>query len=132
ELNRAGNDEALPNFADYERLMSFIREARIDGVVFVTGDRHHAILMKQDVEGGYPLYDLTTSPLTAGIAQAREGTDHELVVPGTYFPERNFALLEFSGPRRERRLTIRIVNAVGVGVWERTVGEEDLKFASRE
>jgi alkaline phosphatase D len=127
-LNNAGNDEALPNFADYERLMSFIQEARIDGVVFVTGDRHHAILMKREVEGSYPMYDLTTSPLTAGVSQAREGTDHELVVPGTYFPERNFALLEFSGPRRERRMTMRIVNARGEGVWERTIGEGELRF----
>jgi alkaline phosphatase D len=128
-LNNAGNDEALPNFTDYERLMSFIHEARIDGVVFVTGDRHHAILMKREVEGGYPLYDLTTSPLTAGVSQAREGTDHALVVPGTYFPQRNFALLEFSGPRRERRMTMRIVNAAGETVWERTVGERELKFS---
>lgn len=126
-LNQFG-DESLTNFADFGRLVEFIQEAKVEGVVFLTGDRHHSILMKQEIPGGYPLYDLTTSPLTAGVSQAREGVEHERVVPGTYFPQRNFALLEFSGPRRERVLTMKIVDAAGKAVWTRSLAAAELRF----
>ncbi|HVR43492.1 MAG TPA: alkaline phosphatase D family protein [Thermoanaerobaculia bacterium] len=120
-------DEGLPNFADYERLMRHIEEAKIGGVVFVTGDRHHAILMRKERAGTYPLFDLTTSPLTAGVSQAREGADHDLVVPGTYYPQRNFATLEFTGPRTDRSLTIRLHAVDGSVVWTRTIRAAELR-----
>lgn len=127
-LNRLGREESLPNFAEYPRLLEFIREQRIGGVLFVTGDRHHTILMSQQQADGYPLYDLTTSPLTAKVSPAREGVEHELAVPGTYFPQRNFATLEFTGPRTDRSMTIRIHDAKGGIAWTRTIAAKELRF----
>ena len=51
-----------------ERLIAGIVERRIEGVVFLTGDRHHTELIRLQPEGFYPLYDFTSSPLTAGAA----------------------------------------------------------------
>lgn len=127
-LNRNSRAEALPQFAEYEPLLRAIRDARIEGVVFVSGDRHHGILFREQLEGMYPLFELTTSPLTAGVAQAREGTDFPYVVPGTYYAGRNFATLTFEGPRTERRLTIRLHDAGGKEIWQRAIAAAELRF----
>ncbi|MGH9457731.1 MAG: alkaline phosphatase D family protein [Thermoanaerobaculia bacterium] len=127
-LNRAGGDEALANFVDYERLLRFLGDARIEGVVFVSGDRHHGILMRDQPEGMYPLYDLTTSPLTAGFGAPREGADHPLVVPGTLVVGHNYATLAFSGPRTDRVLTMRLHDVDGRTLWERTIRASELRF----
>lgn len=126
-LNDAGEGEALPSFSDYARLMDFLAAERIPGVVFVSGDRHHGILMKAEREGLYPLYDLTTSPLTAGVSKAREGTSHPRVVPGTYYEGRNYATLEFAGPRTARTMTIELHDAAGKVVWSRAIAASELR-----
>ncbi len=128
-LHRNSGAEALPQFAEYERLMSAIRDAKIEGVVFLSGDRHHGILFREQLEGMYPLYELTTSPLTAGLSKAREGVGFPYVVPGTYYEGRNYATLSFEGPRTDRRLTIRLHDVAGKTIWERPIAASELRFA---
>ena len=38
---------------------------KIDGVMFLSGDRHFSELLKIDRPGAYPLYEYTSSPLTS-------------------------------------------------------------------
>ena len=56
------NGAVYENYATYpdERkyLLDKIREAKIEGVIFLDGDRHHTILSKmQETKNDYPLYD---------------------------------------------------------------------------
>ena len=39
---------------------------RVDGLIFVSGDRHFTELLKVARAGAYPLYEFTSSPLTSG------------------------------------------------------------------
>jgi alkaline phosphatase D len=58
-----------------ERLFSLIRELRVPGVIFVSGDMHFAELTRHaddDAALGYPTYDLTASGLDQ-IEMAGEG-----------------------------------------------------------
>ncbi|WP_044129590.1 alkaline phosphatase D family protein [Rudanella lutea] len=120
------------NYSNYgherDRLFKAIAEAKIPGVLFLTGDRHHTILHKLDRPGTYPLYDLTISPLTSGPAKA---TDDELKLPtaqaGTYLSERNFGVLSVSGPLRDRALTIQVFDTKGTEKWSRTLKASELK-----
>ena len=128
-LNRFDRYETLARFPqDYERLMNAIEEREIEGVVFLSGDRHHTELLRTQREGAYPLYDFTNSPLTAGVGNVREGPEAEnpLRVDGTLVVERNFGTLTFRGPRDDRRLVMRTYDAGGKLRWERTVEANDL------
>jgi alkaline phosphatase D len=128
-LNRFDRYETLARFPqDYERLMNAIEEREIEGVVFLSGDRHHTELLRTQREGAYPLYDFTSSPLTAGVGNVREGPEAEnpLRVDGTLVVERNFGTLTFRGPRDDRRLVMRTYDAGGKLRWERTVEANDL------
>lgn len=61
--------EKWANFPfEQSRMLSLIRDTNAEGVIFISGDRHHAELSRLDPDTvGYPLYDLTAS----GINQSR-------------------------------------------------------------
>lgn len=48
---------------EQQRLLDFLASERIDGVVFLTGDRHHSAVYQQAQGDGTLVLDLTSSPL---------------------------------------------------------------------
>ncbi|MGJ3241772.1 MAG: alkaline phosphatase D family protein [Opitutales bacterium] len=57
--------EKWANFPlERQRLFDLIRKTRAEGVLFLSGDRHHAELSRINLTGLYTLYDLTSSGLT--------------------------------------------------------------------
>ncbi len=125
----------LPVFETYarcapeerEQLLHFLASTRIPGVLFLSGDRHFTELSRLERPGLYPLYELTVSPLTASPFHKAADEANPLRLPGTLVTERNFALLEFTGPASDRRLHIRIYSASGQLLWERTIRAAELQ-----
>lgn len=118
------------NYAVYpverRKLIDRITTAGITGVFFLSGDRHHAELSKLDRPGTYPLYDLTTSPLTAGTHNPGN-EPNTLRVPGTLYNGRNFALLKLSGTAKDRVMKIQVMSNLGRLIWERDIKASELK-----
>ena len=133
-INATTNDEGLAIFPlEQARLLSFIREARIEGVIFLSGDKHHAVLLRRDLEGLYPLYELTTSSMTAGLYDQETERNNPLNVDGTYVgTSHNFALLDFTGPRKDRKLTITLADPAGKTLWKRTIAASELTFPAEK
>lgn len=119
------------NFAPQERqkLIDAIHELKINGVIFLTGDVHHTELSKLSLDGAYPLYDLTLSPLTSGVA-GKGAEENEYQVEGTLVKDRNFGHLSINGPRGERVLTIEVYDSDGTALWEKMISEKELKYPS--
>lgn len=117
------------NFAQFpeERkvLLDRIEAEGIKGVVFITGDRHNTELSALQLPNGRWLYDLTASPLTSS---AYDHTDepNSLRVPGTMVGVRNYATLEFSGPRKDRSMLIRVHDVGGEVLWEKSIAASSL------
>jgi len=111
------------NYAQYpeERkyLIERIVEEKIEGVIFLTGDRHHTELRKIDVDG-IVIHDLTVSPLTSGVHSVTNEANENLI-SGTMISEHNFAILEFTGERLSRQLKISIFDKEGSELWSRAV-----------
>ena len=124
-LNTAKLWETYNNLAPAERayLLGRIESEEIKNVIFVNGDRHHSELSSYRNAAGYMVHDLTASPLTAGVGRPQEEVNR-LRVDGTLVIERNFGLLEFSGPRKERVLKIGIYDNTGKQIWERRIEQE--------
>lgn len=127
------NSEAMyENYATFpeeqQYLLRKIREARIEGVIFLDGDRHHTGLSKmKESDAYYPLYDLTCSSLTAGANNNKE----ELNVyrlKETMVGEHNYGMLTVSGPRTERVLTIQIIDKNGKELWSKKIEAKELKY----
>ncbi|MCX8021044.1 MAG: alkaline phosphatase family protein [Chitinophagaceae bacterium] len=112
---------------EFEDFLKFLKEYQIDGVLFLTGDRHHSEIIKMDREGTYPLYDITVSPLTSGT--------HTFGGPEKNNPYRilgidqlnNYGKITVSGPANDRKLTVEFKGVKGniLGRW--TISEKELK-----
>jgi alkaline phosphatase D len=122
--------EALHDFpAEHRALMEWITERRIRGVIFLSGDRHYASLLRIERPGTYPLYEFTASPLTAGVfsSLAEEERTNPDLVAGTLVLERNFGMLRFSGPRHARVVTLESYDWNGKLLWQRAVSAAELR-----
>ena len=126
------NGAVYENYATYpdERkyLLDKIREAKIEGVIFLDGDRHHTILSKmQETKNVYPLYDLTCSSLTAGVNNDNEPYN-SFKLEETFVNVNNFGMLNVTGPTNDRELTIQIFDKNGKELWIKSIKANDLKY----
>lgn len=120
-------DKLLSCPAEYNELMDFLKEYKINGVVFLSGDRHHSEIIKVNREGTYPLYDITSSPLTSGT--------HKFSGPEANNPYRilgidekqNYTRFSFSGERNKRKMLVEFFGIKGEKLGEWTVTENELK-----
>jgi len=128
-LNPLERHEKYANFAPEERLkiIKAIKKLKISGVIFITGDVHHTELSKLDMENGYPLYDLTVSPLTSGV-YGKDAEENILLVEGTLVKERNYSYIKVFGTKKERALEITIYNSNGKSLWTKIIKANDLRF----
>ena len=132
-LNESNGYECLAQFDEQDELINFITEQAIEGVIFLSGDRHFTELLKVEREGLYPLYEFTNSPLTAFLRRATgKKKDDEfanpLRVPGTLVIERNYGSVDISGPLDDRVCTLRTFDNSGNLEWEYQIKANDLKF----
>jgi alkaline phosphatase D len=128
----ATSREALRRYPhEHNALLQFIREQNVPGVVFLSGDRHFSELIR--LEGGaYPLYEFTSSSLTAGLATPRteEEKNNPARVAGTLVDDaHNFGILRFSGPRTDRTLVFECWDHTGTLRWKYEINARDLRAA---
>ncbi len=117
------HDETYARFYSAERdtILARIERENIQGVVFLTGDRHFTELSALKNARGNWVYDLTTSPFTAGVNMRGLKEVNAYQVAGTLAVEHNFSILRFSGPRKSREMNITVYNADGKALWSRTI-----------
>lgn len=120
-LNTAKRFENHAVYAEERKyLMRRIIEEKIEGVIFLTGDRHSTELSMYKADNGIEMYDLTVSPLTSKSYSPLDETNN-LRVEGTAIGEQNFGILEFFGPRKERQMKISIFDSDGNELWTKTL-----------
>ncbi|MCU0438574.1 MAG: alkaline phosphatase family protein [Raineya sp.] len=127
-ISASKEKENFINFPEErQKIIDAIQKNRIPGVVFMTGDRHFTELSKLETPKTPPIYDITVSPLTSGTHSPDKETN-PLRVPNTLVVEHNFALIEVTGKRKERVMTIKIINKDGKELWKQDIKEVDLQF----
>ncbi len=124
-VDRFENYSIMP--AEREQILNTISQERIPGVMFFSSDRHHTKLSKKSRYNDYPIYDLTISPFTAGPNPRAANEKNLYREDSTFYGDRNFAILNVSGPRNERVLKITVYNVAGEEVWNREILAKDLR-----
>ncbi|MCE3283739.1 MAG: hypothetical protein K0Q66_2476, partial [Chitinophagaceae bacterium] len=104
---------------EYNDFMNFITASKINGVVFLSGDRHHSEIIKVEREGSYPLFDVTSSPLTSGISRSAEIEKNNPYLVGQQVNVQNYTRFSFSGPIENRKMTVEFLGIKGekLGEW---------------
>jgi alkaline phosphatase D len=113
--------------AERTALLDFIREHRIGRVVFLTGDVHLTELRKKDGVLPYPLYELTSSPLSSG-AHTRPLPPDPARIEGTVVQDQNYCHVTLSGTAPDRVLTMRSYDKTDTLRWTHTVNLADLRW----
>lgn len=118
-LNVASTQDCLKDYpVEFEELLSFLEQERISGVLFMSGDRHHSEIIRYQRPQAYALYDITTSPLTAGIAAVREPErSNPERIAGTLVEAQNYSRFTISGKPKERKLKVEFLGAKRGKAW---------------
>ena len=115
---------------EYKELIAFIKEHRISGILFLSGDRHHGELMKIQEPNLYPLYDFTTSPLTMypiKLSTKSSEYNNPNKVAGTYFPSYNYGKISIEGEPKNRKCVLELKDNKGKTIWTHEILAKDLK-----
>ncbi len=132
--NRASRFEGWHQFAtERDAFAAWLAAQKIEGVIFLSGDRHFGELLRIERPGAYPLYEFTSSPLTsrppARIDDA-ERTNPDLV-SGTLAVKRQFGLIRIDGPGSDRRISLEAYDGDGALLWRHEIAARDLRFPAR-
>ncbi len=92
------------------RLIELIRSTNANGVVFLSGDRHHAEMSRLDDDTPYPLYDITASGLNKSGLEKDEPNRHR-VGPRYHLP--NFGLITLNWDAPAPAATFQIIDVKG-------------------
>lgn len=128
-LNPIAEKEHLRDYpCDFNDLMYFITSYKIEGVVFLSGDRHFSEVIGWQPKGFYKMYDITCSPISSRAFEpgAKEKAN-PYRVPETLVTTNNFSRFDVSGPRGDRTLKVMNIDKGGVILSSFQLNEKDLK-----
>lgn len=107
-------------------IISFIQKNAIKNVIFLTGDRHHSEISKLSADGAPVIYDITASPFTSGAGNSWQNEKNTLRVEGSIIGgKRNFATLEITGERKNRKLTVTFYDKEGAELFRHEIVAEN-------
>lgn len=131
-LNPVSPYECLYGFRnEYNELMSFLDDHKIEGVVFLSGDRHMSELLKIDREKSYPFYEFTCSPLSSGVYRLTEKDvefENPYRVKGSLISENNYSKVSVTGEKKNRMLLIEVFDRNNKPLWKHTIQAADLRY----
>ena len=114
--------------AERNKIFDFINENKISGVIFLTGDIHHSVLMKSDKLCSYPVYDFTCSPLTSVVHNIHPYEyENPLVVKDKIAVTYNFGKINIAGEENERKPIIETYNYNGEKLWDYIIEQKELE-----
>lgn len=130
-VNKLSTADCLTLYpVEFDELMNYLEKEKVEGVVFLSGDRHHSEVIRYQRKNAYTVYDITTSPISAGIAKPRGAeVNHPDRIPNTLVEEHNYARFNVAGPKNERILKVEFAGRKGQTLATWSVHEKDLKYS---
>ncbi|MBX7227765.1 MAG: alkaline phosphatase family protein [Chitinophagales bacterium] len=115
---------------EFNSLFDFIRTEHINGVVCLSGDIHHTELLKDTTLCDYPIYELTSSPMTS--MPSKGNPQHPQLVPGTLVDgTRSYAIISVTGIGSNRKLVLEAKSKKGEVFWQREITLEEVSSTTQ-
>ena len=115
---------------EQRKLFDFILDNKIEGIVFLSGDRHASELLAYRHGQGTQLWpEFTSSPLGAGVGGFPKEKDNPARIPGTWITkERSFGRVRVQGKGKERKVLFGAYRSDGSLIWEHSWVPGSLKI----
>ena len=110
-----------------QKMLDIIKEAKAEGVLFISGDVHWGELSVQKELGLYPLYDLTSSGLTNVYPFV--GANKNRIMKA--FRGRNFGTIDIDWSSKDPILTIGLKDINGQKVLSKSIPHSELRFKNK-
>jgi alkaline phosphatase D len=127
----AASDNGFETWANYpkeqQRLIDLIKSTKAEGVLFLSGDTHYAELDLLELEGLYPLYDLTASAINQTWDPAGPSTNR--LFPAYQFP--NYGIVDIDWDKKDPEIRLQIFNADDENEIDYTLPLSRLSFAEK-
>jgi alkaline phosphatase D len=128
--------ESVINFpAEYQELTNFLNNNKINGVIYLSGDRHFSEVLRYDRPNdkkAYPIYEITNSPMTSTPYSNMKEPElsNPLRVAGSLVnQENNYGTISVTGAKNNRQIVYQVKSLEGKKLYELTLNEKDLKWA---
>jgi len=125
EFDYPGSEDGNRYRRERDAILKIIREHNIAGVIFLTGDVHYSELRRNESALAYPLYELSSSAISAGPNTYKLPEDPTRV-PGTVFQDNNFCKVTISGPANDRVAKIECIDRNNTVQWTREIRAAEL------
>ena len=89
-------------------MLNLIKKTKANGVIFISGDVHWGEISKLEVEGAYPIYDVTSS----GITETWDVIEPNQNRIGPAIPQNNVGLIEI--------ITIGVNTKIHLSIYDKT------------
>ena len=109
---------------EQQKMLKLIKSTEANGVVFLSGDVHWGELSRMQVEGLYPIYDVTSS----GITQTWDEAEPNKNRIGKVFMGNNYGLIEINWNVPDPELNISIKDRKGKTRVSHLVTLRELQF----
>jgi alkaline phosphatase D len=129
-ISNINTHESYSNFLDEKMdLLSFIDVNNINGVIFLSGDRHISDVNVIKRSGKYSLYDFTSSPMLSPGSMIVGAIDKNNPdrLEGALVKKRNYAKMYFLGKEGNRSINVKYYNVNGKEIRSYTLHESELK-----
>lgn len=132
-LNQANEFECMRQYKrEFDELSHFIAQQKISGVIFLSGDRHFSEILQYTPQDGYPLYDITASPLSSGAFSKIKDNEKEGKNPqrikDALCNTQNYVEISIKGETKNRYAQIKCYNAKGNEIFMHQIKETELNW----
>ncbi|CAN5567350.1 alkaline phosphatase D family protein [soil metagenome] len=130
-LNPMGDKESLRKYpCEFNELMAFIAQYKIDGIIFLTGDRHFSEVCTVQTKGMYKLYDICSSSISSKPVDltGKSEMNNTFRLPNTLVSVNNFSILNISGEGQERKVKMITLDKKGEVKSSLEIPAKELKF----
>jgi alkaline phosphatase D len=123
----ASGSESWANFPhEQKRMVKLIRDAKAEGVLFLSGDRHWCEFSALTEDVPYPLHDLTASSMTQVHGRGSPTPNKNRVLPQTWH-QPNVGTLHIDWEQADPVLSLRILDVEGRARIEKTLRLGELR-----
>nr|WP_231098093.1 alkaline phosphatase D family protein [Pseudoalteromonas luteoviolacea] len=117
--------ESWANFpADRQRLLDFIEQHKIGGVIMISGDTHWGELSRYDTQHGYPLWEITSSGLTQKWKDVSPNR-HRI---GDYTAQVNYGFVEIDWEQADPQIQFGLKDIHGDITHQQSMALSSLQF----